>query len=110
MNVTTEQLAQLLAGIARAQQAIVDAIESENGGWRNAHLINKLTVAASLRLVETRLIDIPSRILLRQQTRVPMNPAQILQDLEKALAGTVPVESPPPEAKKPGDDLDFFNT
>ena len=34
MNVTIEQLAELLAGIARSQQAIVDAIESENGGWR----------------------------------------------------------------------------
>ena len=35
MNLTTEQLAELLYGIARSQEAIIDAIESENGGGRN---------------------------------------------------------------------------
>ena len=33
MNLTIEQLAEILAGIAKAQQAIIDGIESESGGW-----------------------------------------------------------------------------
>ena len=35
MSISIEHLAELLSGIARSQQAIVDAIERENGGWRN---------------------------------------------------------------------------
>ena len=121
MNVTTQQLAELLAGIARSQQAIVDAIESESGGWRNGHLLNKLTVAANLRVADARLLDLPSRILLRQQTRVPMEPAQILIDLEKAIgpqaaaavAGPAAAAQPAAAATaapKKEDDLDFFNS
>ena len=74
MNLSTEQLAELLAGIARSQQAIIDAIDSESGGWRNTHLLPKLTVAANLRLAHVRLLDLPSRILLRSQARTPMDP------------------------------------
>ena len=87
MNLTTEQLAELLYGIARSQQAIIDAIESENGGWRNTHLLPKLNTAANLRLATSRLQDIPSRILLRSQGRVPMDMATITRALEEAAIG-----------------------
>lgn len=97
MSITTEQLAELLAGIVRSQQAIIDAIESESGGWRNTHLIPKLNTAANTRLADARLLDIPSRVLLRSQSRVPMDVATITRDLTAALgivntaAGTLPV-------------------
>jgi hypothetical protein len=84
MNLDTEQVAELLAGIARSQQAIIDAIESESGGWRNTHLLPKLTTAANLRLANARLHDIPSRILLRSQGRIPMDVATIIRALEEA--------------------------
>jgi hypothetical protein len=93
MSITTEQLAELLAGIVRSQQAIIDAIESESAGWRNTHLIPKLNTAANTRLANTRLLDIPSRVLLRSQTRVPMDVATITRDLNAAL-GTTNVASP----------------
>jgi hypothetical protein len=93
MSITTEQLAELLAGIVRSQQAIIDAIESESGGWRNTHLISKLNTAANLRLSNVRLIDIPSRVLLRSQSRVPMDVATITRDLNAAL-GTSNAASP----------------
>ena len=35
MNISIEHLAELLAGMARSQQAIVDAVERANAGWRN---------------------------------------------------------------------------
>ena len=102
MNLTTEQLAELLHGIARSQQAIIDAIESENGGWRNTHLLPKLNTAANLRLATSRLQDMPSRILLRSQSRVPMDVATIARALEEAALGptlpTVATAAPTPAA------------
>jgi hypothetical protein len=112
MSLTTEQLAELLAGIARSQQAIIDAIESESGGWRNTHLLPKLNVAANMRVANARLIDIPSRILLRSQGRVPMDAATIARDLAAAMgsATAAPAAGAAAPAKAAGDDLDFFNT
>ena len=87
MTLSTEQLAELLAGIARSQQAIIDAIESESGGWRNTHLLPKLNTAANTRLATSRLLDIPSRILLRSQGRQPMDIATIVRALEAVGGG-----------------------
>lgn len=110
MSLTVEQLAELLAGIARAQQAIIDAIESDNGGWRNAHLLPKATTAANLRLANARLIDLPSRILLRSQSRVPMDAATIARDLHLAIGGAPAASAPAPVAESGGDDLDFMKS
>jgi len=99
MNLNVEQIAELLAGIARSQQAIVDAIESENGGWRNTHLLPKLNTASNMRLATPRLIDIPSRILLRSQGRVPMDVPTIVRVIHEALgpsATATPAPQPPP--------------
>ncbi len=113
-NVTLEQLAEVLAGVARAQTAIIDAIESNEGGWRNTHFNPKITTAANLRLKDARLMDIPSRVLMRSQTRVPMTPEQILKDLQTAIgdSGGGAEAAPAPAAGAstvPGDDLNFFN-
>lgn len=94
MNLSTEQLAELLAGIARSQQAIIDAIESESGGWRNTHLLPKLTTASNMRLATTRFLDIPSRILLRSQGRLPMDVATIVRALDEAAAGATALPNP----------------
>ena len=97
MNLNVEQIAELLAGIARSQQAIVEAIESESGGWRNTHLLPKLNTASNMRLATPRLIDIPSRILLRSQGRVPMDVPNIVRVIEEALgATTVAAAAPTP--------------
>jgi len=114
MSLTVEQLAELLAGIARSQQAIIDAIESDNGGWRNAHLLPKVTTAANLRLANARLIDLPSRILLRSQSRVPMDAATIARDLHVAIGGApspaLGADAAASPAPAPGDDLDFMKS
>ena len=95
MNLNVEQIAELLAGIARSQQAIVDAIESESGGWRNTHLLPKLNTASNMRLATPRLIDIPSRILLRSQGRVPMDVPNIVRVIEEALGATTVAAAAP---------------
>ncbi len=98
MNLTIEQLAEILAGIAKAQQAIIDGIESESGGWKNTHLIPKLTTASNMRLATPRLMDVPSRVLLRSQTRVVMDVETITRMLHEAVSGE-PVPAVP--AAKP---------
>ncbi len=95
MNLTIEQLAEILAGLAKSQQAIIDAIDSENAGWKNTHLIPKLTTASNMRLAVPRLIDVPSRILLRSQTRVTMDVETITRLLHAAVSGE-PVPAVPP--------------
>lgn len=121
MNITVEQLAELLAGIARSQQAIIDAIDADSPGWRNRQLLPKLNVAANLRIPEPRLLDIPSRVLLRSQTRVPMETETIARDLRAAfatLATAVPpvgigaaAPSPVPlAAPQVVDELNFFDS
>jgi len=85
MNVTAERLAELLAGIARAQTALIDAMERAEPGWRNSHLIPVLTVAANVRLAQPRLLDLPSRVLLRAQGRGAIDMAALVADLERLL-------------------------
>jgi len=85
MNLTPQQLAEILAGIARSQQAIIDAMDRANPGWRNTYLLPTLTVAANQRLAEVRLLDLPSRILLRSQGRNPMDQPTVERSLYEAL-------------------------
>lgn len=124
MSFTTQQVAEILAGIVRGQQAIIDAIESESGGWKNTHLLPKLNTAANMRLAVPRLQDVPSRVLLRSQGRVPMDVAGIERLLNEAMGGAsaaAPTPAPAAAAAAPaaveskpgtgGDDLsNFFDT
>jgi hypothetical protein len=105
MPISNEQLAELLAGITRAQQAIIDAVERADAGFKSAHLVPMLNVAANMRQANARLIDLPSRILLRSQGRVAMDIGTIVRDLELALSGEVSAAPPgfiPPTAYAPG--------
>lgn len=110
MNMNHEQLAELLAGIARSQQAIIDAVERANPGWRNTHMIPMLNTAANMRSADPRLIDLPSRILMRLQGRAVVDNAQIVQDLARLTGGSpaaAPAASVPAAAAS--DDLDFLS-
>jgi hypothetical protein len=88
-NVTTQQLAELLVGIARAQQAMIDAIESQRAGYKLSHLAPVLTTAAKIRNTGhvATLMDFPARILLAHQGRNPPDLAQVQRDLEALLSG-----------------------
>jgi hypothetical protein len=121
MSITNEQLAELLAGIAKSQQAIIDAVERANGGWRNNHLSPLLTIAANLRSADPRLLDLPSRILMRYQGRAALDLAAIKADLDRltsgaasaapAAAAAAPVAASPapaaPAEAAGSDDMDF---
>ncbi|MBM3347270.1 MAG: hypothetical protein FJY55_12340, partial [Betaproteobacteria bacterium] len=104
MSVNNEQLAELLSGIAKAQQAIIDAVERADGGWKNNHLIPLLNVAANMRQPEPRLLDLPARILLRYQGRAAVDSATIVADLERLFSqpvGATPVDAAAATAPAP---------
>lgn len=86
-NITTQQVAELVIGIARAQQAIIDAIESQKAGFKGSHLAPALDNAAKSR-VTTRpltLQEFPSRVLLQCMGRAGPNVEQLTRDLESLL-------------------------
>jgi hypothetical protein len=94
------QLAELLMGIAKAQAAVIDALERADPGFRNNHAVPMLTTAANVRAAAPRIQDLPARILLRMQGRAAFDVAQIQQDLEAAFAsdGAAPGASAEPGA------------
>ena len=94
MNITAEHLAELLAGIARAQSALIDAVERANGGWRNNHLIPLLTIAANVRTAQPRLVDLPARVLLRAQGRGAIDMGALAADLERLLGAAAQAAAP----------------
>jgi len=115
---TTQQLAELLIGIARAQTAVILGIESAMAGIKTQHILPQLQNLAHLRdHPEPTLIDLPVRILLSTQGRVPPDPAAIVRDLERLFSGApaaAPAAAAPasaaPAAAAPaadGDALDF---
>ncbi|MFH1044252.1 MAG: hypothetical protein V1796_04210 [Pseudomonadota bacterium] len=97
---TDIQLAELLMGIAKAQNAMIDAIERAEPGFKNNHAVPILTTAANVRAAVPRIQDLPARILLRMQGRAAFDVAQIQQDLEAAFAsdGVSPGASAEPGA------------
>jgi len=85
-NITSQQLAELLIGIARAQQAIVEAAESQRAGFKG-HLAPALQTAARNRNTghAPTLMDLPSRILLAHQGRTGPDLGQIRRELDDLL-------------------------
>jgi hypothetical protein len=110
MDLSSDQLADLLIGIARAQNALIDAIERSSPGFRSGHAVPVLNVAANMRAGDPRMIDLPSRLLLRLQGRVALDPAAVKADLERLLAGKAGGAAPAAAksgAESPLDSLDF---
>ena len=100
MNLTTEHLADILIGIARAQNAVIDAMERASPGFRNTHALPLITLAANMRAGDPRMIDLSARILMRLQGRVALDNAQVRADLERLMSGK-PAASAAPAAAKP---------
>ncbi len=88
MNLTTEQLAEILIGVARTQQALIDAIESSKAGFKGTYLAPALDSVARIRSGRPlSLQDYPARVLLQCQGRAGPNIAQIVRDLDEMLSG-----------------------
>ena len=88
MDISSDYLADLVIGTARAQNAIIEAMERANPGFRNNHALPLLTIAANMRAGDPRLIDLPSRVLLRLQGRVALDNTQVRADIERLASDT----------------------
>jgi hypothetical protein len=106
MNLTADHLADLLIGIARAQNAVIDAMERASPGFRNTHAVPLITLAANMRAGDPRLIDLSSRILMRLQGRVALDNAAVKADLDRLVSGASAGAAP--AAKSGGSELDFI--
>ena len=95
-EITTQQIAELLIGIARSQQAVIDAIESAQAGFKAKHLASALQSAAKVRSMDyvATLQDLPARVLSQCQGRTGPNLVQIVRDLELMLAEKRPAIEP----------------
>jgi hypothetical protein len=99
MTVTNQQLAQLLLGIARAQQAIIDALENSKAGFKSTHFRPSIETASRLRSNRAEsLADFPSRLLLQMMSRAAPDTDSVIRDLEKLLAAS---DAGPPAATVP---------
>ncbi|HJY78724.1 MAG TPA: hypothetical protein VKE95_18935 [Burkholderiales bacterium] len=98
---SSQHLAELLMGIARAQAAIVQAMETESPGFRSGRAVPAVqNMAHLLDHPEPTLVDLPVRILLASLGRSGPDAAAIVKDLERLVAGRSAGGSP-------GPDLDF---
>ena len=124
-DITTQQLAQLVLGIARSQSAIIEALENSKAGFKSAHFRPSIEQASRIRsnMTET-LADYPSRLLLQMLGRTAPDSDRVLRDLEILLAqpsaaapaapvaAAAPTATPAaaPAASNPADDADLDMT
>ena len=105
MQISAQQLAELLLGIARAQAALVHGLESEIAGIRSGHIIPALQNVAHLRdHPQPTLTDLPVRVLLATLARQIPDLAALVRDLERLVGAGTPA-APTPEPSGPA--LDF---
>ena len=96
-EITTHQLAQILLGIARAQNAIIEALENSKAGFRATHFRPAVETASRIRANRPdTLVDYPSRLLLQMLGRTAPDLDVVLRDLERLLATPAPATAAPP--------------
>ena len=105
LEFTTEQLAQLILGIARAQHAVIEAVESAKPGFKATHLRPTIETAARLRTNRPEtLAEYPSRLLLQMLGRSLPDAAAVTRELDRLITGTAALSSAPaadPSAHNP---------
>ncbi|MCC7484179.1 MAG: hypothetical protein IT529_04245 [Burkholderiales bacterium] len=90
-DITTQQLAELLLGIARAQHAIIEAMENSKAGFKSTHFRPMLESASRIRSNHPdTLADLPSRLLLQMLGRTGPDAAHVARTLESLIGGSRP--------------------
>lgn len=97
-QINTQQMAQLMIGVARSQLALIDSIENSKAGFKFTHVRPTLETASRIRSnhAET-LADFPSRLLLQMLGRNPPDLDRVAHELEQLINGrnTAPPKDPP---------------
>ena len=113
MEISAQQLAELLLGIARAQAAMIQGLENEMAGVRSGRIIPALQNMAHLRdHPQPTLTDLPVRVLLGTLGRQVPDAAGLVRDLERLLSGeaapaAAAAAAAAPAAAAPASNLDF---
>ncbi len=110
LQISAQQLAELLSGIARAQAAVMNGMDSAMAGIKSQHIQPALNNAAHLRdRPDPTLVDLPVRILMSYQSRVGPDVAAIARDLERLCGGSsaTPAPAAAPAAAAASEDMDF---
>jgi len=108
LQISAMQLAELLAGIGRAQAAMVQGLENELAGVRSGRIVPALQNVAHLRdHPEPTLTDLPVRVLLNSMGRIPPDTATIAKELERLFGGGGKAPAAAAPAGASGDALDF---
>jgi hypothetical protein len=85
-QITTDQMAQLLLGIARAQLAIADAVESSKAGFKSTHLRPNVESASRIKMNRPPVLeDFPSKLLLQMLGRNPPTLEAVTRELNMML-------------------------
>jgi len=107
MEISAQQLAELLLGIARAQAAIIQGLENEMAGVRSGRIMPALQNVAHMRdHPQPTLTDLPVRVLLGTLGRQVPDAAALVRDLERLIGGGgAAAAAPAPEPS--GEPLDF---
>lgn len=91
LQISAQQLAELLLGIARSQAAIIQGLENEMAGVRSGRIVPALQNVAHLRdHPQPTLTDLPVRVLLATLGRAVPDTSGIVRDLERLCAGAAP--------------------
>ena|SRR5438067_13879734 len=108
MQISAQQLAELLLGIARAQAALVHGLESQMAGIRSGHIVPALQNVAHLRdHPQPTLTDLPVRVLLSTLGRQIPDVAALVRDIERLIGATAAAA---PVSEPSGPALDFSKT
>lgn len=85
-DITTHQLAQVLLGVARAQSAIIEALENSKAGFKSTHFRPAIETASRLRSNRPdTLTEYPARLLLQMLGRTAPDLDSVTRDLEALL-------------------------
>ena len=107
MEISSQQLAELLVGIARAQAGLVQGLENEMAGVRSGRVIPAVQNVAHLRDHPLpTLTDLPVRLFLASMGRTGPDPLVVAKDLERLCgSGGSAAQAAAPAADAPA--LDF---
>lgn len=106
-QITTEQMAQLMLGVAKAQLAILDSVENMKAGFKFTHVRPTLETASRIRSnVQETLSDFPARLLLQMLGRNPPALERVVHDLEALVSGQSTTPPRPPAVSDQGAAVD----
>ena len=101
LQISAQQLAELLSGVARAQFAVINGIERAMTGAKSTHIMPALGNVAHLRdRPQATLVDLPVRILMSYESRVGPALAAIPRDLERLCGGSTPAPAAAPRQRR----------